>query len=513
MIANFPVPQKGELLSSILARFVARHGLESHKVSLDLLFGDRKIVTSALFQGRINLLLERVGHLWDTSSEDVIYQHTMLPLFAPFLPPEQIRKMIQDISFQKANSVSLRSGMNASLLNWRENYMICRHCWELDKQKLGFNYWHRAHQAPGIGCCSIHQCDLVDSGKSMQHTQRHGFVLPQIDRESIKPFSEKKSDRKLLILSNLVMQLFELSSGGSKFRGISSEKWSGFYSRYAANNGLMNGGRINHGLIEHLVMSYWGKKWLEQNDLLFVGESNWLRRLFQKHRRGFSYLQHFVVWLAIEQKPINIFERLTLVQSIQKNEKNKKPISTKIDAQKVREKWLGLRQKQPQASLKMLRAMEDGKRLYIWLYRHDKEWLDVNKPTRVLNYVNSRVNWQERDNKLVRQLMKILLNNELELMGPRRSRSWYANQLGIKSMVEKHLDKLPKVHLFFSKYSETVEEYQCRRLSRVVAELISKNNQLISVCEVERIAGLSEKRKSEAARLIISESLSAWQVF
>jgi hypothetical protein len=129
-----------------------------------------------------------------------------------------------------------------------------------------------------------------------------------------------------------------------------------------------------------------------------------------------------------------------------------------------------------------------------------------------MNYVNSRIDWQARDNKLVRQLMTILLSNEFELEGPRRSRSWYSNQLGIKSMIEKHLDKLPKVSLFFSKYAETVEEYQCRRLARVLADLISKNEQLIPICEVERYAGLSEQRKTTAARRIVSESVSAWQV-
>jgi len=228
MIANFPVPQKDELLSSVLARFVARQGLESHKVALDVLFGDRKVVTSALFQGRINLLLGRVGHVWNTCAQEVVCQHTMLPLFAPFLPPEQVIKIIEDVSFKKGNTVSLRTGMNASLLNWRDNYMFCPKCWESEKRELGFTYWHRSHQVPGVTSCSIHNCGLVDSHKSMQHTQRHAFVLPQVGADKIQSFRKDESNKRDVLLSLLVAQLFELPSDSSMLRGISSDKWSAF---------------------------------------------------------------------------------------------------------------------------------------------------------------------------------------------------------------------------------------------------------------------------------------------
>jgi len=510
MIVNFPVPQKDELISSVLARFVVRHGLESPKVALDLLFGDRKVVTSALFQGRINLLLERVGHIWSTSEQEVVYQHSMLPLFAPFLPSSQVMKIVEDVSFKKGNSVSLRTGMNASLLNWRENYMFCPQCWESEKRELGFVYWHRSHQVPGVTCCSIHNCKLVDSDKSMQHKQRHAFVVPQIEQGKMVSCSKVEPKSREVLLSKMVTQLFELPSGSSILSGISSDKWSAFYSDYALKNGFLSGKRIDHKRIEQAVIAFWGKNWLNQNDLFFEGNGSWLRRIFQKHRRGFSYLQHFVVWLALEQDFIDVYERLCIVESFQKKVKRTRLTTTNLDVKEVRLCWLDLRRRRPADSLTELRASKEGARFYTWLYRHDKLWLDKNKPKKVMNYVNSRVDWLARDNKLVRQLMTILLSNDLQLEGPRRSKSWYANQLGIKAMVEKHSNKLPKVSSFFCKYAESIEEYQCRRLARVVSELVLKNEQLIPICEVERYAGLSEQRNTHAARLILSESVSAW---
>lgn len=436
----------------------------------------------------------------------------MLPLFAPFLPSSQVMKIVEDVSFKKGNSVSLRTGMNASLLNWRENYMFCPQCWESEKRKLGFVYWHRSHQVPGVTCCSIHNCKLVDSDKSMQHKQRHAFVVPQIEQDKIVSCSEVEPNSREALLSEMVMQLFELPSENSIFSGISSGKWSTFYSNYALKHGLLIGKRIDHKRIEQVVIAFWGKDWLKQNDLFFEGNGSWLRRIFQKHRRGFSYLQHFVVWLAVERDPINVFSRLEQVTA--QPIVIKKPCSSNSekDVKTQRSAWLKLRRELPEVSLKAIRQSQEGARLYIWLYRHDKVWLNLNKPDRLVNYVNSRVDWSVRDRDLVKSLMKIMLENEFNLDGPRRSMSWYANQLGIKSMVEKHLSKLPKIDLFFTKYAESIDEYQCRRLARVLADLVLKNEQLIPICEVERYAGLSERRKREAARHIISTDIKTWQV-
>ncbi len=51
----------------------------------------------------------------------------------------------------------------------------------------------------------------------------------------------------------------------------------------------------------------------------------------------------------------------------------------------------------------------------------------------------------------------------------------------------------------FDRYSESVEEYQTRRLSRVMVQLIECNNVLRPVCEIERLAGLSRARSRKPA--------------
>ncbi|WP_214653414.1 TniQ family protein, partial [Vibrio anguillarum] len=82
---QFPVPYQDELLSSVLARFILRQGINADKQALEVLFGSRNFVPSSIFQGHIQLLLSNVGHIWNISPEQVIDDHSLLGVFKPFM--------------------------------------------------------------------------------------------------------------------------------------------------------------------------------------------------------------------------------------------------------------------------------------------------------------------------------------------------------------------------------------------------------------------------------------------
>ncbi|WP_228761211.1 TnsD family Tn7-like transposition protein [Vibrio gigantis] len=162
-------------------------------------------------------------------------------------------------------------------------------------------------------------------------------------------------------------------------------------------------------------------------------------------------------------------------------------------------------------SLKKIRTTALGARLYSCLYRYDHEWLNVHKPKRASNYQNYRVDWQVRDRQIVKALLSIKNETEGRIHAPRHSKSWFASKIAKKSLIEKKLYKLPLCSLFFDRYSESVEEYQTRRLSRVMVQLIECNDVLRPVCEIERLAGLSRARSRKPAREILRLDIPTWQ--
>jgi hypothetical protein len=505
MLTHFPIVQQDELLGSLLARFIRQQRLADDKVALDWLFGNRRVVPSALLQGHINELLDHIGHIWLVSPKDVIANHTLLPLFAPFIPPKRYSQLINNLITGRTNSSSLRSGINAASLIWPTTYQACPFCLKEQNEKLGYYFARRLFQCAGVEVCPIHHCVLLQTQINLQSEHRHQFVgLPlHIDLLSVA----QVANPKLSHLARLIEDL--LSYSGKTF---SCDQWSRYYNHMAKSKQLMRGNLIDHAMITSKILSYWGKEWLCKQGLDVKGQHNWLLAMFRKHRRPFSYLQHFIVCLALSHDQLSLEDIFYQVARIPNKVKQKtiKP-TNQIDIVRYQSLWLKYRNLNPSASLKQLRSTREGVRLYTWLYRNCVEWLNKNKPAAVQNYVNNRVDWNSRDRRFVKQMLRIENGLIDQLAGPRRSRNWYAKQINKISLLQKRLNNLPLCGLFFDKYSESIEEYQTRRLAYVMDHLIDKNDYLRPICEIERDAGLSRKRSRKPAREILRLDIPAWQ--
>ncbi|MBL4828756.1 MAG: TniQ family protein, partial [Aliivibrio sp.] len=173
MLTHFPVAQKDELLTSILARFIQQMGIKDDKVALDILFDNRMVVPSAFLQGHIKQFLGQVGHVWNIEPLNLIEKHSHLPLFKPFIPVYRYERLVADLVSGHVNLSMTRSGINASLIQWPANYKICPQCWRVQLESLGFTYWQRLFQSPGVTVCPEHQCTLLDTSLVIHSTHRH----------------------------------------------------------------------------------------------------------------------------------------------------------------------------------------------------------------------------------------------------------------------------------------------------------------------------------------------------
>jgi len=507
MLTYFPLAQKDELLTSILARFVYQLGVKKDKVALDILFKNRMVIPSAFLQGHIKQLLGQVGHIWHIQPKEIIAKHTLLPLFQSFLPSHRYEKLELDLLSGHANPSMSRTGINASLIQWPISYKICPHCWRTQLELLGHTYWQRLFQSPGVTVCSKHKCRLINTGLMIHSSRRHHFVGTH-EYQHLSYLSEVAKPYELK-LASMVETLFQTNVGY-----ISTERWTRYYQHLARDIGTMKGAIIDHQEITHLVQKRWSQEWLLQQGLRITGENTWLLSMFRKHRRAYSYLQHFIVWLSLRDMSFNLIDELNFAGSCEavatptKNHVLTKNI-TKRNA--TRNKWLYLRQLTTDFSLKQIRSTAVGARLYLWLYRYDRQWLNSHKPEQTTNYLNKRVDWVSRDLKLVKRLIHI--NNEVEskLDDPRHSKSWFASTIKCKSLIEKKLHKLPLCTLFFERYTESIEEYQVRRLTRVMIQHIESEEIIKPVCLVERLAGLSHQRSRKPAREILRLDIPAWQ--
>ena len=142
----------------------------------------------------------------------------------------------------------------------------------------------------------------------------------------------------------------------------------------------------------------------------------------------------------------------------------------------------------PQLSRTTLRAK--CKKQYIYLYRHDKDWLMDMLPFKQKKQEPSKiVDWPKRDHEYtvkIKKLYKELLGLEKPV---RITKSLIGKRLGILANLERHLDKLPRTEKLLSDITESVQQFQIRRCCKVIDKMLCQEDPVI-LWKVQRIAAV-----------------------
>lgn len=173
-----------------------------------------------------------------------------------------------------------------------------------------------------------------------------------------------------------------------------------------------------------------------------------------------------------------------------------------------RGEWLNLRKQYPRTSKTELRQLNN--RVFTWLYRNDRDWLNRNSP-KLLSKVNDnlRVDWEHRDKEIYNDV-RVAVNDMLSVGKPIRiTISSIGSRIGIRPLLEKHLNKLPKTKRYLDEKTERIKDFQIRRLQWAVKEL-QEDGRDLSLWRLYRKAGIREnfqkELKEEAIKLVFGEN-------
>ena len=83
------------------------------------------------------------------------------------------------------------------------------------------------------------------------------------------------------------------------------------------------------------------------------------------------------------------------------------------------------------------------------------------------------------------------------------TQTWFIANINVSWGVSSHLHKLPLCKSFFVKYTESIDEYQIRRVLAIIVKCISMDEPIPQPYEIERIAGLSKERSREPVKQIL----------
>jgi hypothetical protein len=616
MISFFPAPYSDELLYSIYARFSNWMQYPDKKsVSRELLGTSNALAVIDLPTHLDNLITALpIGHRY--SVEYLINNHTLLPFYSPFHPPERLERLREDMRENNKVSVPGRLGIMANSIQTPAWLRFCPWCAENDESQFGETYWHRIHQVPGVEVCPVHAVFLENSNVQVLHRKtRHEYISAQQAIYTTSPHSLTLSDPSQVALLKIARDAAWLLNQQGLAPGLES-----FRNRYLpllADRGLATySGRVYTSRLLDAFQFYYSEELLSllHCEIDQQSQHNWLFRLVRSPKSAQHPLHHLLLiqflghtaasffQLPAEYQPFGrgswpclnpvcdqFRQRRIKNYRLSYSQENGRPIGTfschccgfvysrigpdqsiedwyrhsrvesygglwesalkdwwtdkgvslrelarrlEVDPQTVkshatrlelpfprptkrptqrtieqlttepgnavtidqnelemnRVAWLSLREENPEAGGKLLRSLLP--RVYMWLYRNDREWLKAYMPPRKQTVSPSRVDWESRDTHwaIAAKLSAARLKNAPE-RPVQITVAAIARDIGQLANIQKHLDKLPLTAQVLAEVVETREEFAVRRVE-YAAECFRQENVYPKEWQLVRRAGL-----------------------
>jgi len=293
MLTFFPEPYPDELLYSILARYHLRSSNTSSKDTLRDLFEYDSAIATIDLPSHLNKLCSNLPAGSKLSCSEIIDNHTMYPLYAPFLPKKRARKVKKMMLSERGNAIHMSSGIMASGVISKKNLLFCPKCFDEDILMFGEPYWHRVHQIPGVFVCHIH--DVILQKLKLDKWNRHKYIsLPLEKPMGNFIIDENKIDnktRKLLYEFALEVKKFldlknvpNLYNSKKTYMNMLHEK--GYLT---ANN------RIRQIKLHEQFLLFYGDEFLNLLSSSISNNNSWLADLVRKSKKAQHSIRHLLL--------------------------------------------------------------------------------------------------------------------------------------------------------------------------------------------------------------------------
>lgn len=217
MICVFPDPYPDELLYSVCARYKDLMRYPNSTTATCDFFGGGAISAVVDLPNKIEHLVSELppGHLYTV--DYFIDNHTLFPLYAPFLLCERARLVRDGMRRAGENQVNEQIGLTASSIPQLLWLRFCPKCVEADKSCFGETYWHRIHQIPGVEVCPHHAVYLELSNAPFHNSRNAGEAISAesaLHNSPVRPLnSSDKLHNTLLDLARNAAWLLEWKEG------------------------------------------------------------------------------------------------------------------------------------------------------------------------------------------------------------------------------------------------------------------------------------------------------------
>lgn len=233
---------------------------------------------------------------------------------------------------------------------------------------------------------------------------------------------------------------------------------------------------------------------------------------------GHVWEKELIQLRTIEKKTIKEIAKklkvtpLTVIRKLKKlelsEENNEILIQSKFDEKLkfYRSNWRKSIKENPDKKKTELRKI--AKKDYIWLYRHDREWLENNSPIpskRTVNYNETK--WKTRDDEYSQMVLKVVRElKQLDCRPIKLTKYSIGKNAGIYRVLKYSPERLPKTISLLNSFVETDEEVNIRRIQWATKKLTSEGESITFV-KIRKKAGIQTKSLNEKLEMMIQSQI------
>jgi hypothetical protein len=162
MLEFFLDPYPDEILYSTWARYSDQARITSATEVLQELFENSNAHPIVDLPCHLGNFYRRLPFGHHYTIDYFIDQHTLLPLYRPFIPQSRFEALREQMIMGDGQAIHRRAEGN-SQTSRTTCLRYCPRCMQVDKETYGECYWHRIHQLPGVVICPVHLAFIENS--------------------------------------------------------------------------------------------------------------------------------------------------------------------------------------------------------------------------------------------------------------------------------------------------------------------------------------------------------------
>jgi hypothetical protein len=149
---------------------------------------------------------------------------------------------------------------------------------------------------------------------------------------------------------------------------------------------------------------------------------------------------------------------------------------------------------------------------YLWLYKHDREWLNKNSPNQKNERYKFRklIDWKKRDILLARKVIIAAKKLKNTVGRPvKLTMSSIGRVMGEYVTIQPQLKRLPRTKKALKSVVDSVEDYQIRKL-RWAAKYLTNSGEPIKGYRIKQIAAISSNELNPNAAYVLDEIIEMY---